>query len=128
MLACACNGQSDKAKALYEKGVDENKAGNLIEDSVSLTDAFAEHPQYVDVYYQRGMSYYGIRNLDAAIADLDQATLLKVKNTNTYPVLINLYNDQNAYEEALFISERINTSLPLFKSRLTTQWDSHMKR
>ena len=53
-----------------KKGSIENKAGNLIEARVSLTAALAEDPRYVDAYYQRGMSYYGINNLDAAIYDL----------------------------------------------------------
>ncbi|MDA9764277.1 hypothetical protein N9C83_02830 [Opitutales bacterium] len=114
-LACACTGQSDQAKTLYEKGVNENKSGNLLEASVSFTAALAAHPRYVDAYYQRGMSYYGINNLDAAISDLDQATLLKVKSINAYLILIDLYNDQNAYPKALVISDRIKKSLPSFE-------------
>ena len=111
-LACACNGQSDKAKSLYAKGVQENQAGNLIEASVFLTDALAEEPRYADAYYQRGMSYFGIKKLDAAIADLDQATLLRVKSINAYLILIDLYKAQNSFKKALDITSRIANNLP----------------
>ena len=114
-LACACNGQSDKAKELYEKGINENKSGNLTEASVLLTAALVEDPHNVDAYYQRGMSYYGINNMDAAIADLDRATLLKVKSINAYLVLIGLYKDRNAYSKALDICGRIKKGLPSFE-------------
>ncbi len=108
----ACSGQSDKAKELYNLGVKQNQVGKLDDASILFTQALAEEPWYADAFYQRGMSYYGIKQIDSAISDFKQAIELKVKSVNAYTTLIQIYRNQNDMAKALEVTEMILKQLP----------------
>lgn len=112
LVAGSCLGQSEKAKELYDLGVKQNQAGKLDDASILLTQALAEEPWYADAYYQRGMSYYGIKQIESAISDFKQAIELKVKSINAYTTLIQIYRNQNDLEKALGVTEMILKQLP----------------
>lgn len=63
--------QSPKAQELFEKGVQQNKAGYLIKAVTLLTEAIALNPDYADAYYQRGLSFKGMGNKSYFIKDLN---------------------------------------------------------
>ena len=112
LISSFAYGQSEKAKELYDLGVKQNEAGFLADASVYLTDAIAEYPRYADAYYQRGMSFYGLKKIDHAIRDLDAAAQLKVKSVHAYITLINIYRQLEKFDKALAITERILIQLP----------------
>lgn len=105
-------GQSDKAKELYDLGVKQNQVGKLIDASVLFTQALAEEPWYADAFYQRGMSFYGIKQIDSAISDFKQAIELKVTSVNAYTTLVQIYRNQKEFEKALEVTHVILKQLP----------------
>ncbi|MDA0349516.1 MAG: hypothetical protein O3C43_11255 [Verrucomicrobia bacterium] len=112
LLSSSVFGKYEKAKELYDLGVKQNQAGFLADASVYLTEAIAEYPRYADAFYQRGMSFYGLNKIDHAIRDLDAATQLKVESVHAYITLINIYRQQEKFDMALAITERILIQLP----------------
>ncbi len=111
-LANCCYGKSEKAKELYALGVKQNQVGKLNDASVLFTQALAEEPWYADAFYQRGMSFYGMRELDSAVSDFKQAIELKVKSVNAYTTLIQIYRNGKQYEKALEVTIAILKELP----------------
>ncbi len=106
------SGQSNKAKAKFDQGVVQNQMGLLVDASLLLTEAIETYPEYAEAYYQRGLSFNGMRQKKAAIKDLEQAIELQIDNIQAYLLLIRWYKSVEEFEKALVVTERIIEQLP----------------
>ena len=104
--------QSSDAKALYERGVENNKSGQLIEASVLLTQAIAMNEDYADAYYQRGLSFIGMNRSDKGMKDFHQAIGYKIQNLDPYLRLIKWHNANKKYQATLVVTDQIIANMP----------------
>lgn len=112
LVSTLVSGQSKKAQAKYEKGVAQNKVGILIDASLLFTEAIEEFPEYSEAYYQRALSFDGMGQRAHAIQDLEKATVLKIENIQAYLLLIRWYKQDESYDKALGVTDRIIKQLP----------------
>lgn len=113
--------QSEEAVALYKRGLEANQNGKLIEASVLFTEAIAIYPKYAEAYYQRGLSFIGMKRAENGMKDFQQAVGHKVQNLNPYLRLIKWHNTHNRFQASLIITDQIIANMP--ENAAGAYWD-----
>jgi tetratricopeptide (TPR) repeat protein len=100
-----------KEKALNTSNSKEKN--QLIQTSVqAFSKAIELYPSYSDAYGQRGLAYYRLGQLDAALADYKKAAQFNPGNANALSNMGSLYFQQKNYQEAKKAFERAINANP----------------
>lgn len=94
-----------KEKALDEKN--EQLKNQLIQNSIqAFSKAIELYPSYSDAYGQRGLAYYRLNQMEAALADYKKAVQFNPGNANALSNMGSLYFQQKEYQNAKIAFER----------------------
>lgn len=94
-----------KEKALEEKN--EQLKNQLIQNSIkAFSKAIELYPSYSDAYGQRGLAYYRLNQMEAALADYKKAVQFNPGNANALSNMGSLYFQQKEYQNAKIAFER----------------------
>ncbi len=109
----AVSAKSNKAaEILYINGLEKNQTGLLIEATVVLTEAIAIDDQQHRYFYQRGLSFFALGQVDHGIEDFKQAVILKTDELGVYLKLISLYSTRSQYRLVLTTTDQMLDNLP----------------
>lgn len=121
IITSAAFAQSPKAQALYDRGVELNQTGVLVEASVLFTEALAIDPGYAEAYYQRGLSFLGMERPGHAVRDFTQATGLGIRNLDPYLRLIKWHDGRQQFAAALIVTDQLVANMP--ENAAGAYWD-----
>ncbi len=103
---------NEKAIASYSEGVGLAYQG-LYEDAiVKYTEAIAENEYYAKAYYERGLAYYDLGNLETAITEMETARYHGLDDVSTNWNLAWTYYLLGRYDKAIEVNERILATKP----------------
>lgn len=112
LFSMTCNAHSNKAVKHYNKGVEYNKTGKLVEASIEFTNAISIYPDYAQAYYQRSLSFKGMGQTEHARKDSMKAIHLGIKNINPYLTQIKHYKSTKQYISAILITKKMMRAMP----------------
>jgi len=101
-----------EAEQLYQQAMDKNQAGLLVEASVLFTQAIALDNQQPHYFHHRGLSFFGMGELNQGIKDFNQAVNLKTTELSVYLKLISHYMKNSQYMAVLIITDQLAANLP----------------
>lgn len=96
----------------YAEGVGLQYQGRYEEAIDKFTDAVTENPYYAKAYYERGLSYYELGDLAAAITEMEEARNQGLNDTNINWNLGWTYYLAGDYAKAIETNERILAEHP----------------
>lgn len=96
----------------YAEGVGLQYQGRYEEAIDKFTDAITENPYYAKAYYERGLSYYELGDLAAAITEIEEARNQGLNDTNINWNLGWTYYLAGDYAKAIETNERILAEHP----------------
>ena len=112
---------SKDALDLYNKAIERNKTGKLVAASILLTEALTTEPEFERAYYQRGLSFWGMDQQQAAILDFTKAINFGIKNLEPYRRLIAWHKQHKEYDQALIVIDRLVSNMP--ENATGAYWD-----
>lgn len=122
LLACSLAwAQLPEAKRLFDRGVELNQTGILVEASVLFTEALAIDPEYAEAYYQRGLSFQGMGRHQHAMKDFLAATGYGIRRLDPYLRLIKWHTDRREFAAVLIVTDQLAAHMP--ENAAGAHWD-----
>lgn len=112
LLSPLSYGQTSNPIQHYQRGVENNQTGNLVEATIIFTEVISAFPNFADVYFQRGLSFIGMGRIDHGLQDFESAVMHGVKTPTPYRRLIAEYTKQQQPLKVIQIANQLLINLP----------------
>ncbi len=103
---------TEVAETLYQQALFKNQSGLLVDAAALLTDAISLDDQQAKYFYQRGLSFLGMNQVEHGLKDLKTAVDLKTTELGAYVRLIKHYQAKQQYLAVLVITDQLIANLP----------------
>ncbi len=97
---------------LYQQALLKNQSGLLVDAATLLSDAISLDDQQAKYFYQRGLSFLGMKQVEHGLKDLRTAVDLKTTELGAYVRLIKHYQAEQQYMAVLAITDQLIANLP----------------
>ncbi|MEO0337798.1 MAG: hypothetical protein AAF242_01155 [Bacteroidota bacterium] len=112
LVAPSTLAQNKKAQKLFKKGQAAMEQYKYIQATVHFTNAITQYRSYSAAYYQRGLSFAAINQLEAAAEDYESAIEHDTEDPMVYLNLILVRKRNGDYEKALETGTLLGENMP----------------